>query len=718
MSLQDDAASRPRDAAPEPHVSARAADATGLAGASDSACSDHRPAGAPDATLAGATGSDHDGDETSLLPVRMLNEFTYCPRLFHFMHVEGRWADNVYTVEGKAVHRRVDKLDQALPDAVNQAGPNVDTSAGSDALRRDGAPNDSCDATRAGAPSLSVSDDAPVAENSRGSQDDNGVRPARTSKSRKRGTSADGKPLPDGRGSVKGLDTSNDGDEPPVISRSVPLGSHSLGITAKLDLVSTAAGPDGAAEAVPVETKRGRVPDNEHRCYEPERVQLMAQGLLLREHGYRCDHGVLYFAGSRTRVDVPFTAELEARTLAQIEQARQAAHRRDLPPPLEDSPKCNGCSLNGICLPDETLALQHVPADPLTPSSGGNGNGHAVRRLYPARQDALPLYVQEQGAIVTKTSKTLVIKKQGQELGRAGLKDVSHLVLCGNIGVTAQTVHLLCEAGIPIVHLSMGQWFYGVTQGITLRNAYDRAAQFAAAGQPHRCLAFARELVSAKGMNQRTILRRNASPPQRTLDDMSDLLTRVEKVQEIDQLLGLEGAIAAHYFKQFNNMLSPRDFDAQWDFNSRNRRPPRDPINALLSFGYALLTKECTVALLGEGLDPWWGLYHQPRHGRPALALDLMEPFRPLIVDSAVITAVNTGMVQAGDFTQSNAACMMNDRGRKAMIRAYEARLDQLITHPVFDYRCSWRAVVRLQARLLARWLRGDIPKYESIVTR
>lgn len=574
--------------------------------------------------------------ELDPLPVRMLNEYAYCPRLFHFMHVEGRWADNVYTVEGKNIHRRVDRIDHALPDALGDDGKSADDE---------------------------YSDGA--------------------------GVEAD------------------DDDDPPVVSRSVPLESQQLGLTAKLDLVATA-----GQEAVPVETKRGRVPDVPERCYEPERIQLMAQGLLLREHGYLCDHGVLYFAGSRTRVEVPFTPELEARTLSLIEQARLASMATTLPPPLDDSPKCRGCSLNGICLPDETLALTQVPADP--PSAGTA----AIRRLYPARDDALPFYVQKQGAFLGKSGNSLIVRKDKTELSRAALKDVSQLVLCGNISVSSQTVHLLCEAGIPIVYLSMGNWFYGITQGITLRNAFDRAAQFAVASQPERCLVFARSLVTAKGANQRTLLRRNASPPQRVLDDMNDLLQRIPGAADVGALLGLEGNLAAHYFRHFGSMLRPRDFEAEWAFDRRNRRPPLDPVNALLSFGYALLTKECSVALLSEGLDPWWGFYHKPRHGRPGLALDLMEPFRPLIADSAVITAVNTGMVTAADFTRTKSACMLKASGRKGFIRAYEARLDQLITHPVFNYRCSWRAVIRLQARLLSRWLRGDIPECPAMTTR
>lgn len=584
-------------------------------------------------------GTDNTSADTAsgTLPVRMLNEYAYCPRLFHLMHVEGRWADNVYTVEGRHVHRRVDQLDHVLPDAagVQAAGGLVDAT------------------------------DPEVSPRAR---------------------------------------DQSPGDDPPTISRSVPLSSDALGLTAKLDLVSS----DGS-EAVPVETKRGKVPNNPQRSWEPERVQLMAQGLLLREQGYQCDHGILYFAGSRTRVDVPFTAELEAATVQYIRDAHAASLATRIPPPLEDSPKCNGCSLNGICMPDETLALAAVPHDPAKPD---------IRRLYPARELATPLYVQEQGASVGKSQSKLIIRKDREPIAEARLKDVSQLVLCGNVQVSTQTIHLLCEAGIPVVYLSTGNWFSGITVGQGLRNAYDRAAQFQAAADPARCLAFAKQLVSDKAVNQRTMLRRNASVDDRSLDDMQSLVERIGSITSLDRLLGLEGSIAAVYFRNFAGMLKGRTLDTEWDFTTRNRRPPRDPVNALLSFGYAMLAKECTVALLAEGLDPWWGFYHQPRHGRPALALDLMEPLRPTVVDSAVISAINTGMVQNRNFTRSSAGCILEPAGRKAFIRAYEARLDQLVTHPLFDYRCSWRTVIRIQARLLARWLRGDVREYTSLVTR
>jgi CRISPR-associated protein Cas1 len=516
------------------------------------------------------------------------------------------------------------------------------------------------------------------------------------------------------------------GDEPPTVVRSVTLTDDALGLTGKLDLAELEPGDpipptdDGltgpqaapnAPRAVPVETKRGKVPDNAERSWEPERVQLMAQGLLLRAHGYRCDAGVLYFAASRTRVPIAFTADLEARTLHLLAQAQSASRATRLPPPLVDSPKCHGCSLAGICLPDETAALAAVPADPAAPE---------VRRLYPARDDAQPLYVQEQGAVVGKTGEGLHITKGGAKLAEVRLRDVSQLVLCGRITLTTAALQVCCEAGIPIVHLSQGHWFHGITGGFTLKNAYDRAAQYATANDPARCLAIAKAIVSAKGQNQRTLLRRNAEPaPHEALQLMARLMPKVEDCADLGSLLGIEGNLAAAYFSGFSAMLRPKDGPSPgFDLNGRNRRPPKDPVNACLSFAYAILVKECTVALAGVGLDPFWGLYHQPRHGRPALALDLMEEFRPLIADSAVITAINTGMLGPADFVTGANACALTTDGRKALIRAIEARLDQLATHPIFDYRCAWRSIIRLQAQLLARTLRGELAAYPGITTR
>lgn len=560
--------------------------------------------------------------------VDMVCQYSYCARRYHLMYVQGRWADNTHTLEGKDVHRRVDRIDQMLPEA------------------------------------------KPVEEQ-----------------------------MP------------QEGDEPPEIARSVSLGCPDLGLMGKLDLVS--ADPEGG-EAVPVETKKSRVPATPDRSYQPERIQLMAQGLLLRAHGYRSGHGYIYYAGSRTRVRVEFTPELEEETRAVIFAVRAGREATEMPAPLEDSPKCWGCSLCGICLPDETTVLR-------SPLVGDPGPGKDVRRLFPARDRASPFYVQEQGARVGKSGERLIVSKGKETIGGARLIEVSQLVLFGNVQVSAQTLHLLMGEGIPVLHFSTGAWFHGISHGTEVENAYHRHAQYLAAADPARSHTFALEIVRAKAVNQRVLLQRNARQEggRTSVAAIADQLRRLEaeSYPTLDSLLGWEGRAAALYFSAFPEMLKTGALP-DFQFLHRNRRPPKDPVNAMLSFAYALLTKECVTALLGEGLDPWWGLYHQPRHGRPALALDLMEPFRPIIADSVVLTAINTGMVGPEDFVSNANGCAMEPAARKALLRAWEQRLDQLFTHPDFDYRCSWRTILRIQARLLARWLKGDIPNWTCPVVR
>ena len=272
----------------------------------------------------------------------------------------------------------------------------------------------------------------------------------------------------------------DDGDAPPEIARSVSLAADDLGLMGKLDLVSC--DPEGG-EAIPVETKRGRVPAVPLRSYPPERVQVMAQGLLLRRHGYKCDHGYLYFAGSRTRVRVDFDDELEQQTLDVISAVREGRAATVMPPPLEDSPKCWGCSLCGICLPDETHELRRDHEAEEFPAELGSD----PRRLYPARDRATPFYIQEQGARIGKTGERLTVTKEKEIIGDSRLIDTSQVVLFGNVQISAQALHLLMEKGIPVIHFSTGAWFHGISHGTGIENAYSRAAQYAAAADPLHC---------------------------------------------------------------------------------------------------------------------------------------------------------------------------------------------------------------------------------------
>jgi CRISPR-associated protein Cas1 len=240
------------------------------------------------------------------------------------------------------------------------------------------------------------------------------------------------------------------------------------------------------------------------------------------------------------------------------------------------------------------------------------------------------------------------------------------------------------------------------------------------AGDPARSLVLARRFVEGKILNSRTLLRRNhPDPPQEVLQSLKEDVRRSGEANRLDTLLGVEGTAASRYFAHFGSMLKSMDgpFKA-FEFQTRNRRPPRDPVNALLSFAYAILTREFAVTLLSVGFDPYLGFFHQPRYGRPALALDLMEEFRPLLADSVVLTVINNGEIGPEDFISSMGSVALTPSGRTRFLQAYERRMSQEITHPVFGYRISYRRVLEVQARLLGRHLMGEIPEYPLFVTR
>jgi CRISPR-associated protein Cas1 len=569
------------------------------------------------------------------IPARMINEYSYCPRLFYLEYVQGEWAHSADTLDGRLTHRRVDQEKGNMP-----------------------APEE--------------------------------------------------------------LD-----DMPKLHARSVMVGSDILGAVARIDLIE-----DDDRCVVPVDYKRGAPPDIPEGAYEPERVQVCLQGLLLREHGYVCDYGVLYFAASQTRVTVEFTDALVARTLELLRAARHTAEAEDIPPPLVNSPKCPRCSLVGICLPDEVNLLRIGDVLPIVDSTQGHVSSPTVsitgqraepRRLVPARDDHIAVYVQGHGYSVGLKGEVLEIREKGKVVREARLMEISQLSLFGNVQLTAQALRELAAREVPIVHLSYGGWLNAVTTPPPHKNIDLRRRQFAAAADQAVCVRIARALVTGKIRNTRTLLRRNARElPEGVLYQLAIMRRRAGSAESLEQLLGIEGTAAREYFTHFARMFKPgNDADAPaFEFTSRNRRPPRDPVNALLSFLYALLTKEMIVTLVGVGFDPYLGFYHQPRYGRPALALDLMEEFRPLVADSVAIGLINNGELRPSDFIARAGAVALTDSGRRRVIDAYERRLEILVTHPRFGYAVSYRRIFEVQARLLARFLLGEIESYPAFCTR
>jgi CRISPR-associated protein Cas1 len=289
------------------------------------------------------------------------------------------------------------------------------------------------------------------------------------------------------------------------------------------------------------------------------------------------------------------------------------------------------------------------------------------------------------------------------------------------VQLTAQALRELAAREVPIVHLSYGGWLSAVTTPPPHKNIALRRRQFAAATDPVVCLRLARAFVTGKIRNARTLLRRNARAlPEGVLSQLAAARRRAEGAEALEQLLGIEGTAAREYFAHFARMFKPGEDGSipEFAFTSRNRRPPRDPVNALLSFLYAMLTKEIVITLIGVGFDPYLGFYHQSRYGRPALALDLMEEFRPLVADSVGISLINTGELRPADFIARAGAVALTESGRRRVIDAYERRLETLVTHPRFGYAISYRRIFEVQARLLARFLMGEIPAYPAFCTR
>lgn len=511
-------------------------------------------------------------------------------------------------------------------------------------------------------------------------------------------------------------------------TRAVTLSSDRLRVIAKMDLLEV----DGGC-VTPVDYKHGKPyeVDGALQVWPADRAQLAVQAIVLRENGYRVDEGVIFYVATRQRVRIPFTEAVIGETEAAIRDAWALAGGGRIPPPLDDSPKCPGCSLNAICLPGETTTLRNAAEDdtgqlalfdemcpPRKPPV------KETRRLIAPRADLRPVYLNTQGLRVGRSGEVLQVKEKDALRQEIRPIEISQLNLMGNIQVTTQVTQLLCEAGIPICYFSQGGWFYGITTAMATKNVFLRQAQFRLASEPWFCLKLARRLVGGKIRNQRTMLLRNhAEPPEARLREMKEMSLRADSARSLEELLGIEGNGARLYFQAFDGMLkagedaaTPEGFHL--DFDGRNRRPPRDPVNALLSLGYSMLAKDLTIACYAVGFDPMMGYYHQPRFGRPALALDLMEPFRPLIVDSAVINAINTRMVTASDFMRSGDAVALTPAGRKSFYHAYELRMDTLVTHPVFEYRVSYRRLLEVQARLLGRVIEGETGDYPVFVTR
>ncbi len=523
--------------------------------------------------------------------------------------------------------------------------------------------------------------------------------------------------------------------------RSLRLESESLGLIGVVDIVE--GGPDGAEI---IDYKKGsarRDSEGERVAKEPDAMQVAAQAMLLREHGVNAVRGAIYYAADKRRVPVELSEELFSKVRKALEEARAVAASGQCPPPLKNDARCLYCSAYPICLPNESLwwAKRRKTTEPEGQLSFGFAGqtedairDHILEALdfaaesgqkeaptleppRPGGDDSEVLVVQTPGAQVGQRGDQLQVSVKGEVMRKMPGQQVRAIYCFGAVQITAQAVETCLELGIDVSYFSPAGRFLGLLRGLPASGVDARRGQYRLFELPGVRLQLAREVIRSKINNQRVMLMRNGDVPDRVVQLLAGFRDATESARDVTALLGFEGSAAALYFEQFESMLKQRE-GWKFDWRGRNRRPPRDPVNALLSLGYSMLAKEPTGVCHAVGLDAFLGFMHQPRYGRPALALDLMEEFRPLIADSVAIGLINRGELGPEDFMRSANGTFLTDRGRKPFWEAWFRRLDTEVSHPEFSYRMAYRRMLEVQARQLWRFVRGEALTYHGFVTR
>ena len=337
------------------------------------------------------------------------------------------------------------------------------------------------------------------------------------------------------------------------------------------------------------------------------------------------------------------------------------------------------------------------------------------------------LFVTLENSYLRKDGAAVEVRHEGKTKLRVPLHNLDGIVCFGwDCYASAALMGACAEADVALsFHTPHGK-FLAAGQGFTSGNILLRRAQYRSADDPEVTLVIARNMIVAKLSNARHVLRRAVrdhgekdAARANVLSGASDQITRcirtASKADNLNSLRGIEGEAATYYFKAFSGLLT----NGAFDFNGRNRRPPIDPVNALLSFFYNLLTHDCRSALESCGLDAQCGFLHRDRPGRPSLALDLTEEFRALFADRAALTLLNRQQLQARDFeTRENGAVYLREDSRKIVLNHWQERKQKEITHPLLEEKVTIGLLPYLQARLLARYLRGDLDAYPAFVAK
>jgi CRISP-associated protein Cas1 len=485
------------------------------------------------------------------------------------------------------------------------------------------------------------------------------------------------------------------------------LESERWGLKGRIDCVRRRDG-----QVVPYEHKRGRSArgsDGRSGAWPSDRVQVIAYAALVEEQtGREVSEGRVRYHADNVLVHVPFDEAARAELERAIGRARELQATVERPPVAENERLCVKCSLAPVCLPEEArLAAVLKSDDP-------HLSGRTTLRLFPSDDDRRTLHVVTQGARVGRKGDRFEVSAPDEPAQLHPVHEVGQVVLHGFAQITTQALRLCAEQEVGVHWVTgggryMGAWVAGTG------SVQRRIRQYRALTDLELCLKLARRLAEARVRGQLSFLLRASREAGRDVREvreaivgMRKLLSPMSRAASIDSLRGFEGGAGAHYFGALPHLIVPEAGEAMRP-DGRNRRPPRDRCNALLSYGYALLLKDVTNAILAVGLDPSLGFYHQPRSQAHPLALDLMELFRVPLVDLPVVASINRRQWdEREDFQIAGQQVWLSDTGRKKFIGIYERRKADSWKHPVIGHSLSYSRLLELEARLLEKEWMGE----------
>lgn len=490
------------------------------------------------------------------------------------------------------------------------------------------------------------------------------------------------------------------------------LESERWGLTGRIDCVRRR---DGAI--IPYEHKRGRSARSREgvaEAWASDRLQVIAYAALVEEQtGREVSEGRVRYHADNVLVRVAFDEEARVDLARAVGRARELQGTVERPPVTENERLCVRCSLAPVCLPEEARLAATLAAE-ATPEQ--HEEAHTERattlRLFPADDDRRTLHVLTQGARVGRKGDRLEITARDEAAQLIPVHEIGQVVLHGFSQITTQALRLCAEQEIGVHWVTTGGRYTGAWVA-GLGSVQRRIRQYRALTDEELCLRLARRLAEARARGQLGFLLRASREAGRDVAEVRagiggirKLLSPMSRASNIDSLRGYEGSAGAHYFSALPFLVVP-EAPASMRPDGRSRRPPRDRCNALLSFGYALLLKDVTNAILTVGLDPCLGFYHQPRSQAHPLALDMMELFRVPLIDLPVIASINRRQWDEDeDFQIAGQQVWLSDTGRKKFIGIYERRKADKWKHPVIGHSLSYSRLLELEVRLLEKeWM-------------